>query len=57
MRSPIRTFGIAVASAALLVASPTPAMADDGHIYVHVQTYPSGGAAFRIFAIDMTGDH
>jgi hypothetical protein len=43
MRFPIRTAGIAVASAALLIAGPAPAMAEDGHVYVHVQTYASGG--------------
>lgn len=43
MPFPIRTLGIGVVSAALLVVGPTPAMAADGHVSVHVQTYPSGG--------------
>ncbi|MEH0938118.1 hypothetical protein [Micromonospora psammae] len=43
MRFSLKTLGIGAAAAALLVASPTPAMADDGHVSVHVQTYPSGG--------------
>ena len=43
MRFPIKALGVGAVSAALLVASPTPAMAVDGHVYVHVQTYPSGG--------------
>ncbi|MFF1823369.1 hypothetical protein ACFVWG_39070 [Kribbella sp. NPDC058245] len=43
MRIPTRAFGIAVASAALLSVGLSPAMAEDGHVYVHAATYPSGG--------------
>lgn len=43
MRMPLRTLGIAATSAALLTLGMTPAMAEDGHIYVHVSTFPSGG--------------
>jgi hypothetical protein len=43
MRFPTRTFGIAVASAAMLSVGLSPAMAADGHVSVHVATYPSGG--------------
>ncbi|WP_328990658.1 hypothetical protein OG394_30770 [Kribbella sp. NBC_01245] len=43
MRMPLRTLGIAATSAALLTLGITPAMAEDGHIYVHVATFPSGG--------------
>jgi hypothetical protein len=43
MRFSLKTIGVAAVSAALVIASPIPASAEDGHIYVHVQTYPSGG--------------
>lgn len=45
MRMPLRTLGIAATSAALLTLGMTPAMAEDGHIYVHVSTFPSGGGS------------
>ncbi|MFI2663069.1 hypothetical protein [Micromonospora carbonacea] len=44
MRVSVRIFGVGVASAALLVASPMPAMAEDGPVYARVWTYPSGGS-------------
>ncbi len=43
MRVPFRALGIAVASAAMLSVGLSPAMAEDGHVYTHVATYPSGG--------------
>jgi hypothetical protein len=44
MRVSTRTLGIAVASAAMLAAGVSPAMAADGHVYVHVVS-PQGGDA------------
>ncbi|GAA0627130.1 hypothetical protein HPO96_36110 [Kribbella sandramycini] len=45
MRFATRALGVAVGSAALLAVGLTPAVAEDGHVYVRVLTYPSGGTS------------
>ncbi|MEU8316080.1 hypothetical protein [Micromonospora sp. NPDC048887] len=43
MRFARNALGVGMVSAALLFVGATPALAADGHVYAHVQTYPSGG--------------